>query len=408
MSAPLDLASIRADFPVLEQQVRGKPLVFLDSAASAQKPRLVIEAISDFYSAHYASVHRGLYQLSAEATRSYEAVREKVQHFIGAADAREIIFVRNATEAVNLVAQSWGRANLSADDEILITAMEHHANIVPWQLLCEAVSARLVVSPMDDRGDLILDEFEKRLSPRTRLVALAHVSNALGTINPVRELAALARARSIPVLVDGAQAVPHLPVDVQALGCDFYVFSGHKLFGPTGAGVLWGRLPLLEAMPPFLGGGSMIASVTFEKTTYAPVPQKFEAGTPDIAGVIGLGAAIDYLNGIGMERVDAWEHELLLYATSALERIPKLRIIGTADRKAAVISFVLEDVHPHDIATVLDQEGIAIRAGHHCAQPTMAHFGIPATARASLAFYNTKEDIDALVKAIHKVLELFG
>ncbi len=408
MSAPLDLASIRADFPVLEQQVRGKPLVFLDSAASAQKPRLVIEAVSDFYSAHYASVHRGLYQLSAEATRSYEAVREKVQHFIGAADAREIVFVRNATEAVNLVAQSWGRANLSPDDEILITAMEHHANIVPWQLLCEAVSARLVVAPMDDRGDLILDEFEKRLSPRTRLVALAHVSNALGTINPVRELAALARARSIPVLVDGAQAVPHLPVDVQALGCDFYVFSGHKLFGPTGAGVLWGRLPLLEAMPPFLGGGTMIASVTFEKTTYAPVPQKFEAGTPDIAGVIGLGAAIDYLNGIGMERVDAWEHELLLYATAALERIPKLRIIGTADRKAAVISFVLEDVHPHDIATVLDQEGIAIRAGHHCAQPTMARFGIPATARASLAFYNTKEDVDVLVKAIHKVLELFG
>ena len=408
MSAPLDLASIRADFPVLEQQVRGKPLVFLDSAASAQKPRLVIEAVSDFYSAHYASVHRGLYQLSAEATRSYEAVREKVQHFIGAADAREIVFVRNATEAVNLVAHSWGRANLSPDDEILITAMEHHANIVPWQLLCEAVSARLVVAPMDDRGDLILDEFEKRLSPRTRLVALAHVSNALGTINPVRELAALARARSIPVLVDGAQAVPHMPVDVQRLGCDFYVFSGHKLFGPTGAGVLWGRLPLLEAMPPFLGGGSMIASVTFEKTTYAPVPQKFEAGTPDIAGVIGLGAAIDYLNGIGMERVDAWEHELLLYATAALERIPKLRIIGTADRKAAVISFVLEDVHPHDIATVLDQEGIAIRAGHHCAQPTMARFGIPATARASFAFYNTKEDVDALVKAIHKVLELFG
>ena len=404
----LDVESVRRDFPMLAQTMRGKPLAFLDSAASAQKPQRVIDAISQFYSGGYANIHRGLYQLSAQATREFEAVRDKVQQFIGAADRREIIFVRSATEAINLVAHSWGRSHLSAGDEILITGMEHHSNIVPWQILCREKGAILRVVPLDDRGDLEPGGFENELSPRTRLVSLCHVSNALGTINPVRELAALARARGIPVLLDGAQAVPHMPVDVQALGCDFYVFSGHKLFGPTGAGVLYGRLPLLEAMPPFMGGGEMIESVSFEQTTYAAVPYKFEAGTPDIASVIGLGAAIDYVQELGMERIGAWERALADYANEALAAIPELRILGTARCKCALLSFVIEGIHPHDIATVLDGEGIAVRAGHHCAQPVMERYGVPATTRASLSFYNTREEVDRLVLAIRKALELFG
>jgi cysteine desulfurase/selenocysteine lyase len=404
----LDVEAVRRDFPMLAQTMRGKPLTFLDSAASTQKPRQVIDAISRFYSEGYANIRRGLYQLSADATREFETVRDEVQHFIGAADRREIVFVRSATEAINLVAYSWGRSEIHEGDEILISGMEHHANIVPWQILCRERGATLRVIPIDERGDLEHGAFEALLSPRTRLVSLSHVSNALGTINPVRELTALAHARGIPVLLDGAQAVPHMRVDMQDLGCDFYAFSGHKLFGPTGAGVLYGRLPLLEAMPPFMAGGEMIESVSFENTTYAAVPEKFEAGTPDIAGVIGLGAAIDYLQHLGMERIAAWEEELSSYASEALAAVPGLRMLGTARRKCPVFSFVLDDVHAHDIATVLDDEGIAIRAGHHCAQPVMDRYGVPATARASLCFYNTREDVDRLVRAVRKVLELFS
>lgn len=402
-----DSERIRADFPILATQMRGRPLAYLDSAASAQKPRAVIEAMTDFYSAHYANIHRGVYQLSAEATRRFEAVRSGVAHFIGAPDAREIVFVRNATEAINLVARTWGERELSADDEIVLTTMEHHANIVPWQMLCERTGARIRVVRMSDDGVLDLDHLESLLGSRTKLLAFTQVSNALGTINPVQSITAMARQRGITTLVDGAQGVPHQPVDVASLGCDFYVFSGHKLFGPSGAGVLWGRLSLLESMPPFLGGGDMIESVRFEGTTFAPVPQKFEAGTPDIASVIGLGAAIDYLEAIGMEKIAAWEQSLLVYATEKLAEIPGLRLIGTAKEKAAVLSFVLEDVHPHDVGTVLDGEGVAIRAGHHCAQPLMERLGVPATARASLAFYNTPEDVDRLVAALRKTQELF-
>jgi cysteine desulfurase/selenocysteine lyase len=404
----LDVETVRRDFPMLAQTMRGKPLTFLDSAASTQKPRQVIDAISRFYSEGYANIRRGLYQLSADATRKFETVRDQVQHFIGAADRREIVFVRSATEAINLVAYSWGRSEIREGDEILISGMEHHANIVPWQILCRERGATLRVVPIDERGDLEHGAFEELLSPRTRLVSLTHVSNALGTINPVRELTALAHARGVPVLLDGAQAVPHMRVDMQALGCDFYAFSGHKLFGPTGAGVLYGRLPLLEAMPPFMAGGEMIQSVSFENTTYAAVPEKFEAGTPDIAGVIGLGAAIDYLQYLGMERIATWERELSSYAREALAAVPELHMLGTASRKCPVFSFVLDGVHAHDIATVLDDEGIAIRAGHHCAQPVMDRYGVPATARASLCFYNTREDVDRLVRAIRKVLELFS
>lgn len=402
-----DSERIRADFPILATRMRGRPLAYLDSAASAQKPRAVIEAMTDFYSAHYANIHRGVYQLSAEATRRFEEVRSAVARFIGASDAREIVFVRNATEAINLVARTWGESELAADDEIVLTTMEHHANIVPWQMLCERTGARIRVVRMSDDGVLDLDHLESLLGPRTKLLAFTQVSNALGTINPVQSITAMARERGITTLVDGAQGVPHQPVDVVALGCDFYVFSGHKLFGPSGAGVLWGRLPLLEAMPPFLGGGDMIESVRFEGTTFAPVPQKFEAGTPDIASVIGLGAAIDYLEAIGMEKIAAYEQSLLVYATEKLAEIPGLRLIGTAKEKAAVLSFVLEDVHPHDVGTVLDGEGVAIRAGHHCAQPLMERLGVPATARASLAFYNTPEDVDRLVAALRKTQELF-
>jgi cysteine desulfurase/selenocysteine lyase len=403
-----DVEAIRRDFPILATESRGKSLVYLDTAASSQKPQVVIDAIVDFYRSRYANIHRGLYQLSVGATRSYEAGREKVRSFLGAGDASEIIFVRNATEAINLVSMSWGRQHVGPGDEIVISAMEHHANIVPWQQLCLEKSAVLRVAPVNDRGELELDALVALLNDRTKLVAISQVSNVLGTIIPAKELVAIAHARGIPVLLDGAQAVPHMSVDVQDLDCDFYAFSGHKLFAPSGIGVLYGKRAILDSMPPFMTGGEMIDSVTFEKTTFKAVPHRFEAGTPDIAGVIGLSAAIEYVEGIGLDRIAAWEHELLEYATAALSEIPGLRIIGTAEKKAAVISFVLEAAHPHDVATILDQEGVAVRAGHHCAQPLMERFGTPATTRASLSLYNTRGEVDVLVRALHKVLELFG
>jgi cysteine desulfurase/selenocysteine lyase len=398
----------RADFPILDQKVHGKPLVYLDSAATGQKPRAVIDAITNYYVQDNSNVHRGVHSLSERATQAYESARGKVRRFINAAHDREIVFVRGTTEAINLIAQTYGRSRVSAGDEILITAMEHHSNIVPWQMLCEAKGAVLRVAPIDDDGQLLLGELERLIGPRTKLVALTHVSNALGTINPVRRIVELAHERRVPVLVDGAQAVPHLALDMQALGCDFYAFSGHKLFGPTGIGVLYGKAELLEQMPPWQGGGDMISSVTFEKTTYNTLPYKFEAGTPDIAGAIGLGAAIDYVSALGLPAIAAHEHELLIYATEALRRVPGLRLIGTAKEKASVLSFLLGEVHPHDIGTVLDREGIAIRTGHHCAQPLMRRLGVAATARASLAFYNCREDIDALVSGLHKVREVFA
>jgi len=404
----LDVQRIRKDFPILARTMRGKPLVYLDSAASAQKPRAVIDAISSFYESSYANIHRGVYELSETATRLHDEARVKVQRLLGAPDPREVVFVRNATEAINLVAASWGRSRLRAGDEVLITTLEHHSNIVPWQLACEAAGARLVVAPVDERGEVPLDALEARLSERTRMVAVAHVSNALGSVLPVAEIAALAHRAGALVLVDGAQAVPRLPVDVRALGCDFYVFSGHKLYGPTGVGCLWGRRELLEAMPPWQGGGDMIAEVRFEKTTYAEIPYKFEAGTPDIAGAVGLGAAIDYLLDLGMERVAHHERELLAYGTQLLAEIPGLRIVGTAREKTGVLSFVLDGVHPHDIGTILDQEGVAIRAGHHCAQPLMERLGLAATARASLGVYNSEDDLDRLAAAIRKVIEVFA
>ena len=403
-----DVASVRKDFPILKTKMRERPLVYLDTAASAQKPKVVIDAISDFYANHYANIHRGVYHLSAEATRRYDAVRTRVASFIGARDPREIVFVRNATEAINLVARSWGEVQIGKGDEIVLTAMEHHANIVPWQMLASRKEARIRVAEIHDDGNLDVTQLEGLLGPRTRMLAFAHVSNVLGTVNPVAEITAMARARGITTLVDGAQGVPHGPVDVASLGCDFYVFSGHKLFGPTGAGVLYGRHALLDAMPPFLGGGDMIERVSFKGTTYARAPQRFEAGTPDIASVIGLGAAIEYLEGIGMENIAAYEQTLLAYATDCLSKIPGLRILGTAREKAAVVSFVLDGVHPHDIGTVLDGEGIAIRAGHHCAQPLMERLGLPATARASFSFYNTPAEVDRLVVALAKAQELFS
>jgi len=403
-----DVEKIRSEFPILDTEMRGRPLTYLDSGASAQKPRAVIDAMAAFYSEHYANIHRGVYQLSADATASYEAVRGKVARFIGAANEREIIFVRNATEAINLVAQTWGEENIGEGDEIVLTWMEHHANIVPWQMLAKRRGAKIRVAEIDDDGVLDVAHLESLLGPHTKLLAFAHVSNVLGTINPVAELVSLAKERGIVTLVDGAQAVPHQPVDVDALGADFYAFSGHKVVGPSGAGVLHGRMPLLEAMPPFMGGGDMIESVSFEGTTFAPVPQKFEAGTPDIASVIGFGAAVDYLDGIGMDAIAAYEHELLQYATERLETVPGLRIVGRAKEKGAVISFVLEAAHPHDIGTCLDGEGVAVRAGHHCAQPLMQRMGVPATARASLAFYNTRDDVDRLVEALVKTAELFA
>jgi len=406
-STGFDVERVRRDFPILQQQVHGRPLVFLDSAASAQKPRQVIDAMSEFYRRDYANIHRGVYELSQRATEAFEAARDKVGGLLNA-EPREIVFVRGATEAINLVARAYGARNVGAGDEILITTMEHHSNIVPWQMLCEEKGAALQVAPIDDRGELLMDEFEKRLSPRTRLIAVTHVSNALGTVNPVREITRLAHARGIPVLVDGAQAVSHMRVDVRDLGCDFYVISGHKIFGPSGVGALYGKAELLEEMPPYQGGGDMILSVSFEKTTFKEIPHKFEAGTPDIAGAVGLGAAIDYVNGVGFDEIAAHEHDLLTYGTALLEEIPGLRIIGTASKKASVLSFVLDGIHPHDVGTILDQEGIAVRTGHHCAQPVMDRFGIPATTRASLALYNTRSDLDALVRGIRKVQEIFS
>jgi cysteine desulfurase/selenocysteine lyase len=403
-----DVARVREDFPILKEKVHGKPLVYFDNAATAQKPHQVLEAEQQFYLSLCSNVHRGVHWLSERATQAYEDTRVKAQRFLNAAESREIIFVRGTTEAINLVAATYGRKNVQAGDEVVISAMEHHSNIVPWQMLCEEKGARLRVAPINDRGELILEEFEKLLGPRTRLAAVTHVSNVLGTINPVREIIAMAHQRSIPVLLDGAQAAMHLKVDVRALDCDFYTISGHKLYGPTGIGVLYGKARLLEAMPPYHGGGDMISSVSFEKTIYNVIPCKFEAGTPNIAGTLGLGAAIDYLEALGFENVVPYEHKLLAYATDALTRIPGLRIIGTAKEKASVISFVMDGLHPHDVGTVLDQEGIAVRTGHHCAQPLMDRFGVPATTRASLAFYNTFEEIDKLVNGLHKVREILG
>jgi cysteine desulfurase/selenocysteine lyase len=388
--------------------VHGKPLVYLDNAATSQKPQVVIDAVNRYYAAENSNVHRGIHYLSEQATRAFEDARARVARFLNASDAREIVFVRGATEGINLVAHSFGRSRLKAGDEILISAMEHHSNIVPWQILCEETGATLRVVPINDRGELLIDEFQSLLGPRTRLVSMVHVSNAIGTINPVKQIVQMAHDRGIPVLIDGAQAAPHLAIDVRELDCDFYVFSSHKLFGPTGIGVVYGKAHLLEAMPPYQGGGDMILSVTFEKTLYNAVPYKFEAGTPHIEGVIGLGAAIEYVTGIGLDAIGAYEGDLLAHATGAVSAIPGLRIIGTAREKASILSFVLDGVHAHDVGTILDREGIAIRTGHHCAQPVLQRFGLPATARASLAFYNTKEEIDALARAIYKVKELFG
>jgi len=403
-----DVAKVRADFPILRETVHGKPLVYLDSAASGQKPRAVIDAEREVYEHSYANIHRGVHTLSIKATDLYEAARTKVRDFIGAKDVKEIVFVRGTTEAINLVAQSYGRKHVGSGDEVLISGLEHHSNIVPWQMLCEEKGARLVVAPINDDGEVVVEEFEKRLSPRTKIVAVAHVSNALGTILPVKTFVEKAHARGIPVLIDGAQGAPHLDLDMKALDCDFYCLSAHKLYGPSGAGVLYGKQERLEAMPPWQGGGDMIASVTFEKTTWNALPYKFEAGTPNIAGVVALGAAIDWVRGVGVTAIAAYEHELLEYGTQKLLEIPGLRLIGTAKEKASVLSFVLDGVHPHDIGTVLDYEGIAVRTGHHCAQPVMERFGVPATTRASLAAFNTKDELDALVKGLHKVKEVFA
>ena len=407
-AARLDPERVRKDFPILQQTVHGKPLVFLDSAASAQKPQQVIEAASRFYATDYANIHRGVYQLSERATAAFEAVREKTRAFLNAASTREIVFVRGTTEAINLVAESYGRSELGSGDEVLITHMEHHSNIVPWQMLCQRTGAVLRVAPVNDRGELILEEFEKLLTPRTKIAAVTHVSNALGSVNPAREIVRMAHERGIPVLLDGAQAVPHLSVDVQDLDCDFYAFSSHKLFGPSGVGVLHGKAERLEAMPPYQGGGEMILSVGFDETIYKEIPHKFEAGTPDIGGVVGFGAALDYVSGLGYDAIRDHEHDLLEHAVEALSAVPGLRLIGSPRDRAAVVSFVMEGIHPHDVGTVLDQEGVAVRTGHHCAQPLMDRFGVPATARASFALYNTHADVDALVAALHRVREVFA
>jgi cysteine desulfurase/selenocysteine lyase len=403
-----DVQKVRKDFPVLDQKVHGKHLVYLDNAATTQKPLAVMEAIESYYLHDNSNIHRGVHALSERATEAYEAVRVAAQKFLNAADSKEIIFVRGTTEGINLVAQTYGRKNVGPGDEVVITAMEHHSNIVPWQLLCEEKGAKLRVAPINERGELLLEEFEKLLGPKTKIVAVGHLSNALGTINPVREIVRMAHAHGIPVVVDGAQAAPRMPVDVQALDCDFYAISGHKMYGPTGIGVLYGKTRLLEAMPPYQGGGDMIASVTFDKTIYNRLPYKFEAGTPNIADTIGLGAAIEYLNRLGMEQIEEHEADLLAYATSEVQSIPGVRLIGTAREKAGVLSFVMDDIHPHDIGTILDREGIAVRTGHHCAQPVMQRFNIPATARASFGLYNTREEVDALVAGIQKVREVMG
>lgn len=403
-----DINKIRQDFPVLSQTVNGKPLVYLDNGASSQVPNLVIERGSKYLQEEHSNIHRGVHYLSQHATTAYEAAREKVKRFINAKEAKECIFVRGCTEGVNLVAYSYGRKFVGEGDEIILSQMEHHANIIPWQVIAEEKGAKIRVIPMNERGELIIEEYENLLNERTRIVAITHVSNSLGTINPVKEMISTAHKFGVPVLVDGAQAVPHFPVDVQDLDADFYTFSGHKMFAPTGSGVLYGKKELLDKMPPYQTGGGMIRTVTFEKTTYAPIPEKFEAGTPAIAANIGLGAAVDYLNSIDFEVAARYEHELLEYATEKLSNIEGVKIIGTAQEKASVISFTIENVHPHDIGTILDQQGIAIRAGHHCAQPVMQFFDVPATARVSLAFYNTREEVDKLAAAVQKVIDVFA
>ena len=408
VSASWDVERIRADFPVLRQTVNGKPLIYLDNAASSQVPQVVVDRGSIYLEQEHSNIHRGVHYLSQRATTAYEGAREKVKRFINAREARECIFVRGATEGINLVMYGYGRKFIGEGDQIIISAMEHHANIVPWQMLCEEKGARLRVIPMNDAGELLLDEYDALLNERTKLVGVVHVSNALGTINPVKQMIAQAHKYGVPVLVDGAQAAPHMPVDMQDLDCDFYVFSGHKMYAPTGSGIVYGKAELLEKMNPFQGGGDMIKTVTFEKTTYAELPNKLEAGTPAIASQIGLGAAIDYLNAIGREQAAAHEAELLRYATERVSAIEGVRIVGTAKNKASVLSFVIDDIHPHDIGTILDQEGIAVRAGRHCAQPVMQRFNVPATARASFAFYNTKEEIDVLARTIERVIEIFS
>ena len=407
-SSGLDVARIREDFPILHQMINGKPLVYMDNAATTQKPQAVIDALVSYYSNDNSNVHRGVHTLSQRATDLYEEARTKVRVLLNAASDKEIVFVRGTTEGINLIAQTFVRNRVGPDDEIVISAMEHHSNIVPWQILCQERGAHLKVAPINDDGELLMDEFEALLGPRTKLVSIVHQSNALGTINPAAQIVALAHSFGIPVLLDGAQSIQHLKVDVRALDCDFYVFSGHKLYGPTGIGVLYGKEELLEQMPPYQAGGEMIKSVTYERTIYNDLPAKFEAGTPNIAGAVGLGAAIDYITNIGMDRIYAHEQDLLTYGTECLSGIGGLRLIGTAQEKASVLSFIMESAHPHDIGTILDTEGVAIRTGHHCAQPLMDRFGIPATARASLAFYNTKDEIDLLVKAIDRVNEVFS
>ncbi len=402
------IAKIRADFPILKQKIRNKDLIYLDNAASCQKPIQVIDCIGNFYKQDYANIHRGVHTLSQRATDKYEQARHTVQEFINAKSAKEIVFVRGATEAINLIAQTFGKANIAAGDEILITAMEHHSNIVPWQMLCAETGAILKVAPINQQGELIYAQFEELISAKTKLVSVVHMSNALGSINPVKQIIAAAHAKNIPVLLDGAQAIPHMSIDVQALDCDFYVFSGHKLYAPSGIGVLYGKQELLEQMPAYQGGGDMIRTVSFETSTYAGLPYKFEAGTPNIVDTVALGAAIDYLTSIGMETIAAYEHELLLYATEKAQQINGLNIIGTAKEKGAILSFTLDNIHPHDIGTMLDSVGIAIRAGHHCAMPVMDFFDVPATARASFAMYNTKAEVDVLIEAIQELINVFG
>jgi cysteine desulfurase / selenocysteine lyase len=407
-SGSFDVEKIRRDFPILKERVHGKPLVYLDNGATSQKPQVVIDALNRYYKSENSNIHRGVHYLSERATSNYEGAREKIRQFINAERAHEIVFVRGTTEAINLVAQSYGRTFLKSGDEIVISAMEHHSNIVPWQMLCGQMGARLRVVPINHDGEFVLEEYRRLLNENTKLVSLTHVSNALGSIVPVKEAVRLAHERAVPVLLDGAQAVPHFKVDVREIGCDFYAFSGHKLFGPTGVGVLYGKSELLDAMPPYQGGGDMISLVTFEKTHYNVLPYKFEAGTPNIAGGIGLGAAIDYLNGLDWQEVCAHENDLLTYATNALSEIETIRIIGSAKDKAGVLSFISDHIHAHDVGTILDQEGVAIRAGHHCAMPVMQRFGVPATARASFALYNNRDDVDALVRGIHRVLKVFS
>ncbi|UCH50145.1 MAG: cysteine desulfurase [Betaproteobacteria bacterium] len=404
----MDVARVRADFPILETKVNGKPLAYLDSAASAQMPQQVIDRLTRYHTSEHANIHRGVHYLSEKATDAYEAARAKIRKFINATEDREVIFTRGTTNAINTVAHGFGRAFVGKGDEILVSHMEHHSNIVPWQMLCEEKGATLKVIPIDDLGQLVMDEYRELLGPRTKLVAVAHVSNALGTINPIKEVIALAHAQGIPVLVDGAQGVPHMKVDMQDLDCDFYAFSGHKMCGPTGIGILYGKASWLEKMQPYEGGGDMIMSVSFEKTTYNTIPYKFEAGTPPIAAAIGLGAAVDYLESIGMDAISAHEHNLIAYGTEALSAIDGVRIYGTAPHKAAVLSFNIEGVHAHDVGTILNDEGVAVRTGHHCAQPVMQRFGVPATARASFYLYNTVEEIDQLVAAVRRVQEIFG